>query len=157
MSNSSLLGGVNVPARGPEEGRLVERYGVVDPLRLSVKYTGPDMEALKARALARWTSSWSSPPWPWWWTHFHLKKRRALLHQRFFFLALWVFFDSSLEMGFWSLKWMESMDLAVSRFCFLASSNTFFFFNDETNFSQSENSYTEMSTKKKKRERKTWK
>lgn len=53
MSNSSFLAGVNVPARGPEDGRLVVvRYGVVEPLLLSVMYTGPDIEALNARALA---------------------------------------------------------------------------------------------------------
>ena len=54
MSTSPFVAGVKVPARGPEEGllRLFLRSGVVDPLVLSVMYTGPDIEALKARALA---------------------------------------------------------------------------------------------------------
>ena len=144
MSTSPFVAGVKVPARGPEEGRLrlLVRYGVEDPLVLSVMYTGPEIEALKARALAWWTSSrsWSWPWWLWWWwlmwVHFHLKKRKALLHQRFF-LTLWVFFKSSLEMGFWSLKWMESMDLVVSRLCFLASSKTLCYYEEIASASDS--------------------
>lgn len=36
MSISPLLTGDNVPARGPDDGRLAVRYGVLDPLLLSV-------------------------------------------------------------------------------------------------------------------------
>ena len=40
-------------------------------------------------------------------------------------------------MGFWSLKWMESMDLVVSRLCFLASSKTLCFYEETASGSDS--------------------
>lgn len=120
ISTSPFLAGVKVPARGPDDGRLVVKYGVLDPLLLSVTYTGQDMDPLRPRQ--RWNPSSRSASQG---THFRRKKRRAFLHHRFlvFLILLW---DSSLEMGFWSLKWRASMDLdAVSLLCFRASSSTY--------------------------------
>jgi hypothetical protein len=65
---------------------------------------------------------------------------------------LWVFLDSSFEMGFWSLKWMESMDLVPSRFCFLASSNTLFWTMKQIVQSQKNSSYVRRENKTKQRE-----
>ena len=83
--------------------------------------SGPDKDPLKPTALAPWTSSqrWSR------WLRLDLNKRIALFHYWLFpldFIESW-----SLEMGFWSLKCMESMVLSVSCFCFMASSKACFY------------------------------